>query len=64
MGRPPKETSDEEPTPDKPKEEIKLVEVVKETDLAFQLPDGTALDEKGYLVWLGNQIWDIKRAVG
>lgn len=48
---------------DKP-EGVKLVELVKETDLAFQTPDGKNLDLYGYLTWLGNEILKLRKALG
>lgn len=53
------------PIPSKPAaiEEIKLVEVVTATAEAFELPDGTKLTDRGYAVWLGNQILKIAKAV-
>lgn len=44
--------------------EIKLVEVVTATAEAFELPDGTKLTDRGYAVWLGNQILKIAKASG
>jgi len=45
------------------KEAVQLTQIVTATDLAYKLPDGTIATEKDYLVWLGNQIWEIKKAV-
>ena len=42
---------------------VELTQIVKETDFAFKLPDKTLVDKNQYLVWLGNQIWEIKKAV-
>lgn len=45
------------------KKQVSLVEVVKETETAFQTPDGQNLTRDGYLVWIGNKIQEIANAV-
>jgi len=49
--------------PEKKKEEVELTEVVTETGLAFKLPTGEVVNSNEYLVWLGNNIWEIKKAL-
>jgi len=46
------------------KEEVELTEVVTQTAQMFKTPEGTMLDLNGYLVWLGNQLIKIRKAVG
>lgn len=48
---------------EKKKDEVELTEVVTETGLAFKLPTGEIVDERGYLVWLGNKIWDLHKSI-
>ncbi|HDK42726.1 MAG TPA: hypothetical protein ENG87_05060 [Candidatus Pacearchaeota archaeon] len=45
------------------KDVVELTEVVTETGLAFKLPDGKIVNSDEYLVWLGNTLWDIKKAL-
>ncbi len=57
----------EEEKKNEPKEEkkdvVELTEVVTETGLAFKLPDGKIVNSDEYLVWLGNTLWDMKKAL-
>ena len=43
--------------------EVSLTEIVTGTDTAFKLPTGEVVDLKGYLVWLGNEILHINKAL-
>ena len=46
------------------KNEVELTEVVTQTQQAFKLPDGTVLDVNAYLTWIGNQLIEIRKAIG
>ena len=46
------------------KNEVELTEVVTQTQPAFKLPDGTVLDANSYLIWIGNQLIEIRKAIG
>ena len=45
---------------DKEKAKIEVCEVVTQTEKAFKLPTGEAVDLHTYLVWLGNEVLSIK----
>lgn len=45
-------------------EAIELTEVVTGTAPAFKLADGTVTDANGLLVWMANQLLQIKKVVG
>lgn len=42
--------------------QIELTQVATQTADAFKLPDGTIMDTNQYLVWLGNQVLETKKA--
>ena len=48
---------------DKEKVQVEVCEVVTQTEKAFKLPNGEAVDMHTYLVWLGNEILDIKSKI-
>ena len=58
------EEKEEEKETKKEKGKVELTQVVTETTPAFQLPDGTTVDMQQYLVWLGNQIYEIRQNTG
>ncbi len=58
------EEKEEEKETKKEKGKVELTQVVTETAPAFQLPDGTTVDMQQYLVWLGNQIYEIRQNTG
>lgn len=43
---------------------IALEEVPSQYSLKYKLPDGTYLTYDEYLLWMGNTLLDIKRALG
>ena len=45
------------------KSKVELTQVVTATDLAFKLPDGDVVSMQEYLVWLGNKVIEISKAV-
>lgn len=56
---------EEKETKKKPenKDEVELTEVVTETGLAYKLPTGEVVDERSYLVWLGNLVWKTYKSI-
>ena len=42
---------------------VELTEVVTQTAPAVKLPDGSVVSMEQYFVWLGQQIFDIKKSV-
>ena len=42
---------------------VELTEVVTQTAPAVKLPDGKVVSMEEYFVWLGQQIFDIKKSV-
>ena len=54
----------EEPKQNEKKDEVELTEVVTQTAPAIKLPDGTVVSMEQYFVWLGNQVYDIKKNTG
>ena len=44
-------------------QEVRMVDVPSGYARMIELPDGTQLDAEQYLVWLGNQILAIRKAV-
>lgn len=47
----------------KPKEMIEVAEVVTQTDVGYKLPDGKVVSYPEYIVWLGNQILELKKGL-
>lgn len=45
-------------------ETVELTEVVTQTAQAFKLPDETVVDVNGLLVWVANQLINIRKAIG
>lgn len=45
------------------KKNIELIEVTTETEQKFKLPDGSVVTLNEYLVWMGNLIYETKKAV-
>jgi len=45
------------------KKEVELTEVVTGTAPAFKLPNDKVISLEEYLVWIGNQIVEIKKAI-
>lgn len=43
--------------------QVEITEVVTQTTVGYKLPDGETVDLNQYLVWLGNLVLDIKKAV-
>lgn len=50
-------------TKEKESERVSLRVVPLSTENRFELPDGDIVDLDGYLLWLGNQVLTIKKAV-
>ena len=48
----------------KSEQEISLVEITTQTDLAYKLPDGRIVDMREYLVWIGNLVYKIQKSLG
>lgn len=44
-------------------EDIELMRVPTQHELAFKIPSGKIVSYEEYLVWLGNLIWRIKKSV-
>lgn len=45
------------------KDTVELTEVPTQVAPAVRLPDGEVVGMEAYLVWLGQQIYDIKKSV-
>jgi hypothetical protein len=45
------------------KSAVELTQVVTDTRPAFKLPDGSVVQFEEYLVWLGNEVHKIHKAV-
>lgn len=45
-------------------EEVELTEIVTQTSQAFKLPDGKVVDVNELLVWMSNQIIELRKAIG
>lgn len=43
--------------------EVELTEVVTQTDIAFKLPDGTIVDDKGMQVFIANKLLRLEKAL-
>lgn len=43
--------------------QVEVTEIVTQTTLGYKLPNGETVDLNQYLVWLGNLVLDIKKAV-
>ena len=43
---------------------ISVVEVPTQMGLAFKLPDDKVVDLNEYLVWIGNELLDLKKQLG
>lgn len=56
-------TDEKEKKETKPKQEVELVEVPTGSALAFKLPDGTIVNSEQYLVWIGNLVHKISKAL-
>ena len=53
---------------DKPKKKeepkvVELTQIVTQTAEAFKLPTGEVVDLNGYLVWLGNLVYELKKGL-
>ena len=46
------------------KDEVELTSVATQTAPAVKLPTGEVVSMEDYLVWLGNQIYEIKKNTG
>lgn len=64
------ETEEVESVPVRPKQvqrarpsAVELVEVTKETELAWKLPSGEVVNMHGYLTWLGNMVNDMHKGL-
>ena len=44
-------------------EAVEATQIVTQTAPAFKLPDGEVVGLEEYLVWLGNQVLAVKKAV-
>jgi len=47
----------------KAKESIELAEIVTQTETGYKLPDGKVVTFPEYVVWLGNQILELKKGL-
>lgn len=43
--------------------EIQIIEVPTQVESGFQLPDGSLVKRDDFLVWMGNVLLEIKKAV-
>lgn len=60
------ETPEDLPTRDmksKQSTTVEATEIVKETELGFKLPDGEIVTKDGLLLWMAQQIFEVKKAV-
>ena len=48
---------------EKEESKIEITEVPTQMALAYKLPDGTTASPEELLLWIANQIWDIRKAV-
>lgn len=48
---------------DKKGDQLQVVDVATQTDKRIQLPNGEIVDFATYLVWLGNQVLEIKKQI-
>ena len=43
------------------KDKVEVTEVVTQTEVAYKIPTGEVLNFPQYLVWMGNQIVELKK---
>lgn len=48
---------------DKKEDTIELTEIATQTAPAYKLPDGNVVQAEELLLWIAQQVWEIKKSV-
>lgn len=48
---------------EKEKTLVEITEVPTQTEVAYKLPNGDVVSPEHLLLWIANEVWDIKQAV-